>query len=180
MQEPADEEAFRAQLRRISHFFDRLVDMVPAKHYVDDSREDAGPLKYLKKGAKLEAKQQRKEAAKKRKRENLDPDKQQSTLEVQVGSNYQELLPISLIQSHLLQSCVGVAFTVKPVCVVEAVMLVQREQALRRKGQHEQDEGAIAPSTGAQQQHVLPTEATAPSDLRFDVPTGAHKLPCKQ
>ncbi|CAL5220486.1 g2513 [Coccomyxa viridis] len=131
MQEPADEEAFRAQLRRISHFFDRLVDMVPAKHYVDDSREDAGPLKYLKKGAKLEAKQQRKEAAKKRKRENLDPDKQQSTLEV------------------------------------------QREQALRRKGQHEQDEGAIAPSTGAQQQHVLPTEATAPSDLRFDVPTGA-------
>ncbi len=100
MQEPANEEAFRAQLRRISHFFDRLVDMVPAKHYVDDSREDAGPLKYLKKGAKLEAKQQRKEAAKKRKRENLDPDKQQSTLEVQVGSNYQELLPISLIQSH--------------------------------------------------------------------------------
>ena len=85
MQEPADEEAFRAQLRRISLFFDRLVDMVPAKQYVDDGREDAGSLKYLKKSAKLEAKQQRKEAGKKRKRENLDPDKQQSTLEVQVS-----------------------------------------------------------------------------------------------
>ncbi|CAK0783589.1 hypothetical protein CVIRNUC_006788 [Coccomyxa viridis] len=79
----ADEEAFKAQLRRISKFFDQLVDMVPAKHYVDDGREDAGSLKYLKKSAKLEAKQQRKEAAKKRKRENLDPDKTQSTLEAQ-------------------------------------------------------------------------------------------------
>lgn len=80
----ADEEAFRAQLRRISHFFDRLVDMVPAKHYIDDGREDAGSMKYMKKAAKLEAKQQRKEAGKKRKRENLDPDRTQSTLEVQV------------------------------------------------------------------------------------------------
>jgi len=82
-----DEEAFRAQLRRTSLFFDRLVDMVPAKHYVDDGRDDAGSLKYLKKSAKLEAKQQRKEAGKKRKRENLDPDIQQSTLEVQVRSS---------------------------------------------------------------------------------------------
>jgi hypothetical protein len=79
-----DEEAFRAQLRRTSQFFDRLVDMIPAKHYVDDGREDAGSLKFLKKSAKLEAKQQRKEAAKKRKRDNLDPDKQQSTLDIQV------------------------------------------------------------------------------------------------
>ena len=86
MQVPAGEEAFRAQLRRISHFFDHLVDMIPAKHYMDDGREDAGSLKYLKKSAKLEAKQQRKEAAKKRKRENLNPDKQQSTLEIQVSS----------------------------------------------------------------------------------------------
>ena len=84
----ADEEAFKAQLRRISQFFDQLVDMVPAKHYVDDGREDVGSLKYLKKSAKLEAKQQRKEAAKKRKRENLDPDKTQSTLEAQVPSVY--------------------------------------------------------------------------------------------
>lgn len=82
----ADEEAFKAQLRRISKFFDQLVDIVPAKHYVDDGREDAGSLKYLKKSAKLEAKQQRKEAAKKRKRGNLDPDKTQSTLEAQVLS----------------------------------------------------------------------------------------------
>ena len=88
MQEPVNEEAFRAQLKRISHFFDRLVDMVPAKHYVDDGREGVGSLKYLKKSAKLEAKHQRKEAGKKRKRENLDPDKQQSTLEVQVRPNY--------------------------------------------------------------------------------------------
>ena len=59
-------------------------------------------------------------------------------------------------------------------------MLVQREQALRRKGQHEQDVGIVAPSSAAQQQHVSSTEVTAPSDLRFDVPTGAHMLPCKQ
>ena len=80
----SDEEAFRAQLRRTSQFFDRLVDMIPAKHYVDDGREDAGSLKFLKKSAKLEAKQQRKEAAKKRKRDSLDPEKQQSTLDIQV------------------------------------------------------------------------------------------------
>ena len=82
----ADEQAFKAQLRRISKFFDQLVDMVPAKHYMDDGREDAGSIKYLKKSAKLEAKQQRKEAAKKRKREQLNPDNTQSTLEVQVLS----------------------------------------------------------------------------------------------
>ena len=60
------------------------MEMVPAKYYVDDGREDASSLKYLKKSAKLEAKQQRKEAAKKRKREQLDPGKTQSTLEAQV------------------------------------------------------------------------------------------------
>ena len=92
MQEPAGEEAFRAQLRRISHFFDRLVDMVPAKHYVDDGREDAGSLKYLEKSAKLEAKQQRKEAAKKRKRETLNPDKQQTTLKIQVRCKISEMV----------------------------------------------------------------------------------------
>ena len=59
-------------------------------------------------------------------------------------------------------------------------MLVQREQALRRKGQREQDVDAVAPSTGAQQQHVSPAEPTAPSDLRFDVPTGVYKMPCQQ
>ena len=63
--------------------------------------------------------------------------------------------------------------------VEEPVLHLQREQALRRKGQHGQDVGIAAPST-AQQHHVSSTEATAPSDLRFDVPTGAHKLPCDQ
>ena len=52
------------------------------------------------------------------------------------------------------------------------------DQALRRKGQREQDLDVVAPSTGTQQ-HVPIAGATAPSDLRFDVPTGAHNDACQ-
>ena len=76
--------AFKQQLRQFSQFFDHLVELVPAKFYIDSGREDASNVKYLKKSAKAEAKRQAKDAAKKRKREKLDPGRIQTTLEVQV------------------------------------------------------------------------------------------------
>ena len=78
------DEDFRQQLKSYSHFFNRLVEMVPAKYYFDNTDEDPKRLKYMKKGAKVDAKRERKEAAKKRKREKLDPDKAQTALDVQV------------------------------------------------------------------------------------------------
>lgn len=78
------DETFKQQLRHFSQFFDQLVEMVPAKFYIDSGREDASNVKYLKKSAKAEAKRHAKDAAKKRKREKLDPDRIQTTLEVQV------------------------------------------------------------------------------------------------
>lgn len=78
------DEDFRHQLKSYSQFFNRLVDMVPAKYYFDNTDEDPVQLKYMKKGAKVDAKRERKEAAKKRKREKLDPDKAQTALDIQV------------------------------------------------------------------------------------------------
>lgn len=75
---------FRQQLKCYSQFFNRLVELVPAKYYFDNTDEDPVQLKYMKKGAKVDAKKERKEAAKKRKREKLDPDKAQTALDIQV------------------------------------------------------------------------------------------------
>lgn len=83
----ADNEQFRQQLKGYSQFFNRLVEMVPAKYYFDSTDEDPVQLKYMKRGAKVDAKKQRKEAAKKRKREKLDPDKAQTALDIQVITN---------------------------------------------------------------------------------------------
>ncbi|KAK9904732.1 hypothetical protein WJX75_001541 [Coccomyxa subellipsoidea] len=75
---------FRQQLKCYSQFFNRLVELVPAKYYFDNTDEDPVQLKYMKKGAKVAAKKERKEAAKKRKREKLDPDKAQTALDIQL------------------------------------------------------------------------------------------------
>jgi len=48
---------------------------------------------------------------------------------------------------------------------------LQRKQALRRKGHQEGDLDVVAASTEGQQD-ASAAKATAPSDLRFDVPTG--------
>ncbi|CAL8464268.1 g3803 [Coccomyxa elongata] len=58
--------------------------MVPEKYYFDNTDEDPVQLKYMKKGAKVDAKRERKEAAKKRKREKLDPDKAKTALDIQL------------------------------------------------------------------------------------------------
>ena len=78
------DEEFKEKLRQYSQFFDRLVELVPAKYYVENYREQPANTRFLKKNAKAEAKKAAKDAAKKRKRENLDPDSAQTTLDVQV------------------------------------------------------------------------------------------------
>ena len=72
------------RLRQYSQFFDRLVELVPAKYYLDTDREEPANSRFLKKNAKADAKRAAKDAAKKRKRERLDPDTAQTTLDVQV------------------------------------------------------------------------------------------------
>jgi hypothetical protein len=80
---------FRHQVLDYSHFFDHLVDLVPAKYYLSHAHATATNIKYLKKHAREEAKRQRAEQAKKRKRERLDPEKAQTTLQLQVFTVYE-------------------------------------------------------------------------------------------
>ena len=47
---------------------------------------------------------------------------------------------------------------------------MQRDQALRRKGQQDEELNAAAASIATQ--GASSAEPTAPSDLRYDVPTG--------
>lgn len=65
-----------------SNFFDRLVELVPAKYYLPAESEPVN-LKYLKKSAKDEAKAQFKQQYKQNKRAKLDPDQAKTTLQLQ-------------------------------------------------------------------------------------------------
>ena len=63
-------------------FFDRLVELVPAKYYLAAEQEPVN-LKYLKKSARDEAKAAFKQQYKANKRAKLDPDTAQTTLQLQ-------------------------------------------------------------------------------------------------
>ena len=63
-------------------FFDRLVDLVPAKYY-HPSDQELMNTKYLKKNAKAVAKQVMKEQYKQNKRAKLNPDTAKTSLQVQ-------------------------------------------------------------------------------------------------
>jgi hypothetical protein len=82
--EHSTDEALKQKLRQYSQFFDRLVELVPARYYLDSEREEPANTRFLKKSAKAEAKRVAKDAAKKRKREKLDPGSVKTTLDVQV------------------------------------------------------------------------------------------------
>ncbi|PRW58169.1 surfeit locus 6-like protein [Chlorella sorokiniana] len=69
-------------LRAHSRFFDHLVDLVPAKYYLD-SGEDKVNLKYLKKSARDEAKAAFKQQYKAAKRAKLDPEQAKGTVQLQ-------------------------------------------------------------------------------------------------
>lgn len=88
------DEDYRQQLKSYSHFFNRLVEMVPAKYYLENPHEDQMQIKYMKKSVQADAKKERKEAAKKRKREKLDPDRAQTALDVQVGPTIDLILVV--------------------------------------------------------------------------------------
>ena len=63
-------------------FFDRLVDLVPAKYY-HPSDQQLVNTKYLKKNAKAAAKQVMKEQYKQNKRAKLNPDTAKTSLQIQ-------------------------------------------------------------------------------------------------
>lgn len=63
-------------------FFDRLVDLVPAKYYHPSDQELVN-TKYLKKNAKAAAKQAMKEQYKQNKRAKLNPDTAKTSLQIQ-------------------------------------------------------------------------------------------------
>ena len=67
---------------RNSRFFDHLVELVPAKHYLEPDSEQVN-VKYLKKSARDEAKAAFKQQHKENKRAKLDPDRPRTTLELQ-------------------------------------------------------------------------------------------------
>ena len=69
-------------LARNAKFFDRLVDLVPAKYYHPDDHELVN-VKYLKKNAKAAAKQAMKEQYKQNKRIKLNPDTAKTSLQIQ-------------------------------------------------------------------------------------------------
>lgn len=64
-----------------SAFFDRLVEMVPAKYFFD-SDKDAVQTRYMKKDARAEAKQVIKQQRKQSKRAKLDPEQATTALDV--------------------------------------------------------------------------------------------------
>lgn len=72
----------KVDLRLHSAFFDRLVELIPAKHYLahDEERTD---LRFLKKKDREAAKAQFKQKFKESKREKLNPDTAKGTLELQ-------------------------------------------------------------------------------------------------
>ena len=69
-------------LQQNAKFFDRLVDLVPAKYYHHTGQEVIN-TKYLKKSAKAAAKQAMKEQYKQNKRAKLNPDTAKTSLQIQ-------------------------------------------------------------------------------------------------
>jgi len=65
-----------------SNFFDRLVELVPAKYYLDTDNDRLN-LKFLKQNERAAAKATFKQQYKASKRSKLDPDKAKTTLELQ-------------------------------------------------------------------------------------------------
>ena len=71
-----------ADLSENAKFFDRLVDLVPAKYYHPSDQELVN-TKYLKKNAKAAAKQVMKQQYKQNKRAKLNPDTARTSLQIQ-------------------------------------------------------------------------------------------------
>lgn len=65
----------------ISRYFDRLVDLIPSKHYFN--ADEAVNLKYLKRAERDTTKAAYKQAHKSNKRARLDPDADISTTQLQ-------------------------------------------------------------------------------------------------
>ena len=69
------------RIREVSDYFDDLVNLIPAKHYLD--REEAISMRYLKKEERASTKAAFKQEHRKTKRAKLDPDANLTTTEVQ-------------------------------------------------------------------------------------------------
>jgi hypothetical protein len=70
-----------SQIREISHYFDSLVNFVPAHHYFDP--EEAISLRYMNKAERASTKASFKQQHKQTKRAKLDPDRDRGTVSLQ-------------------------------------------------------------------------------------------------
>lgn len=67
--------------RQCAAFLDRLVDLIPAKHYLDSAAEERVEVRYLPKSERETMKQEFKKKYKESKRAKLDPEEAGGTLE---------------------------------------------------------------------------------------------------
>lgn len=68
----------RVDLRQCAAFLDRLVDMIPAKHYMDTAAEGRVDLRYLQKSERATMKEEFKKQYKESKRAKLDPSSEEA------------------------------------------------------------------------------------------------------
>ena len=71
-----------AEVMSHAAYFDSLVDMIPARHYLDPEKETIN-LKHMKKADKKAVKRALKAEGRKNKRQKLDPDAAVTTLQAQ-------------------------------------------------------------------------------------------------
>ena len=144
------DSSIKLHIMEHADFFDHLVDLVPAKHYFDNESQHAANTKYMKKSARKEVARQWAEEGKKRKRNKLDPEKAQTTLDVQVQS-LAKLFCAPYAIGHSAQSA-----KFQKVCLCEMYMLC-RESKLRgrSKGVHRISNSSRAPQP-RQMAHLAP------------------------
>jgi hypothetical protein len=78
---------FEMDLESHAKFFDRLVNLIPAKFYLPQADGERINLKYMKKSERDDARSALKHIAKEAKRKKLDPEAAKSTVELQKAAS---------------------------------------------------------------------------------------------
>jgi hypothetical protein len=87
-----------ARISQISSYFNTLVDLIPAHHYLD--AEEAITLRFMKKGERASTKAAFKKQHRQTKRAKLDPDANTNTTDVQQDRNAGRNASTSSAQEH--------------------------------------------------------------------------------
>eukprot|EP00249_Psilotum_nudum_P010266 c22435_g1_i2 orf=65-406(+) len=109
----------QSDLRSLIHqhriFFDELVELVPAKFYINNADRQNSTWHYgMSKAARAAAKQTTKDHLKKARRERLDPDKFTSTLKILEQQEMAGSKNVEDDESHASQ----IAFKVRDIAVM--------------------------------------------------------------